>query len=300
MISFQKFEKKMRNLLNVHDLLLKMSGINLNNEQMQQVAIMNQYKLMAATIPKYALPKMIDTGFKVYSQFDEDGILLYIFSLIGFTNRRVIELCAGSGEECNTANLIINHACHGILFDGNEKNVASAKKFFANNKATWLFPPICKYAWITKDNVNHLIKEEDFSGEIDFLSLDIDGNDYWIWEAINIVSPRVFVCEAHNICPDDMAITIPYKEDFVYLAKDNFHEEFRSASPLAMINLSKKKGYRLIGAHKYGFNLFFMRDDTGMEFFPEVSIDDVTNTEYTKEAKRTRWPAVKNAPWVNV
>ena len=272
---------------------------NLKFEQMLQVEIMNQYKIMASMSLKN-LPEMIDTGFQVYSQFDEDGILLYIFSLVGFTNRKVVEICCGIGSENNTANLIINHACYGLLFDGNEANINNAKKFFQNNAATWLLPPICKRAWITKDNINNLIEEEGFTGNIDLLSLDLDGIDYYIWESIKIISPRVFICECHNAVPDDMSITIPYKEDFSYMSKDNYHADFRSVSPLAMIKLSKTKGYRLIGSHKYGFNLIFMRNDVGNEYFPEITLDKVSNNQYTIMTKKTRWAAIKDAPWMEV
>ena len=268
-------------------------------EQMIQVGIINQYKIMSLTPPN-KLPELIDTGFRVYSQFDEDGILLYIFSLIGFTNRKVVEICCGNGSECNTANLIINHACHGLLFDGDENNIKKANDFFKTNKSTWILPPICKQAWITKDNINRLIENEDFIGDIDFLSLDIDGNDYYIWDSIKILYPRVFICECHNIVPDDMAVTIPYKEDFLYTSKENYHEEFRSVSPLAMIKLSKEKGYRLIGSNKYGFNLIFLRNDVGIDYFPEVTLDKISNNPYTILSKKTRWPLVKNAPWVKV
>ena len=161
-------------------------------------------------------------------------------------------------------------------------------------------PPICKHAWITKDNINLLIEEEGFKGDIDFLSLDIDGIDYYIWKSLEIISPRVFICECHNIIPDDMAVTIPYKDDFSHISKDNYNEEFMGVSPLAMIKLSKEKGYRLIGSHKYGFNLIFMRNDTGNEYFPEVGLYEITNNQYTIKAKETRWPKVKDAPWINV
>jgi hypothetical protein len=281
----------------------KISDNRIELEQMIQVGIMNQYKIMASFCTRRrgrGTSQLIDTGFKVYSQFDEDGILLYIFSLIGFTNRKVVEMSCGNGMECNTANLIIHHACYGLLFDGDENNIKSANDFFKKNKMTWILPPVCIQAWITKDNVNSLIKEEGFEGEVDLLSLDIDGIDYYLWKNLQVISPRVFICECHNVVPDDMAITIPYKDDFSYKSKDNYHEEFRSVSPLAMIKLSKEKGYRLIGSHKYGFNLIFMRNDVGKEYFPEVLLEDISNNQYTKVAKETRWPLVKDAPWVEV
>jgi len=279
---------------------IKIIDNRLELEQMIQVSIMNQYKIMVSlqTDEIQNLPKIIDTGFKAYSQFDEDGILLYIFSLIGFTNRKVVEMCCGIGAECNTANLIINHACYGLLFDGDENNIKSAINFFKSNKSTWLLPPICKHVWITKDNINSLIEEEGFKGDIDLLSLDMDGVDYYIWKSLEIISPRVFICECHNMIPDDMAVTIPYKDDFSGWSKDN--ALFLGASPLAMIKISKEKGYRLIGSHKYGFNLIFMRNDIGNKYFPEVSLGEISNNQYTILIKKTAWPFYEDAPWVKV
>lgn len=132
------------------------------------------------------------------------------------------------------------------------------------------------------------------------MSLDIDGNNYWIWKAIEAISPRVFICEVHNICPDDLAITVPCKEDFCYTSAQNLHPDFRSVSPLAMISLCKEKGYRLVGAHKYGCNLVFLRDGVGTAQFPEVPLSAVSNNPFTIEAGRTRWPQVKDASWVKV
>lgn len=297
MLNVKKLIRKIKNLLNFPETGKKSP---LAMEQISQVAIKNQYVLMKNMCPHAQLPNLIDTGFQVYSQFDEDGILLYIFSMIGFTNRRVLEICAGSGDECNSANLIINHACEGLLFDGDKQNIDKAKKFFGEHRSTWLCPPKCVHAWITKDNINELIQKNNFHGSIDLFSLDIDGNDYWLWKEINCIQPRVVICETHNIIPDNMSVTIPYKEDFNYTSENNYHEEFRSASPLAMITLAKQKGYRLIGSHKYGFNLIFIRNDIGTEFFPEIKLCDISNNPYTKESKKTRWDAVKDAPWVNV
>lgn len=270
----------------------------LTMEQMQQVEIMNQYRLLFSITE--TTPNFRDTGFKVYSQFDEDGILLYIFSLIGFTNRKVVEVCAGNGEECNTANLIINHSCHGLLFDGNKENVEHGVKFYSQNPATMYYPPIFKNAWITKDNINTLLEEEKFTGEIDLLSLDIDGNDYWVWKNLTAINPRVFVCECHTIIPDNLSVTIPYNENFNYKSNDNYHKEFRSASPLAMINLSKEKGYRLIAVNKYNFNHFYLREDVGKGIFNEITLTDIYTDPLMKELNEKRWANVRDAPWIHV
>lgn len=244
------------------------------------------------------LPTFKEVGFKVFSQFEEDGILLYIFSLIGTTNKRVVEICAGDGRECMAANLIINHGWEGLLFDGNKDQVELGIKFFATHKATFLLPPIFRHAWITTDNINQLISENNFKGEIDLLSLDIDGNDYYIMQAIEVIKPRVIICETHNVIPSNLALTIPYKPDFDRMT--DLNPDFMSVSLLAMTKLLKKKGYRLIGAHKYGFNAIFMLNEVGTEYFPEVTVESVHDNSYTRFRRETAWPIVKDLPWVNI
>jgi hypothetical protein len=268
------------------------------NAQVEQIQIINQYHLMKNLLTPAQMPSLKDVGFRVYSQFEEDGILLYIFSVIGTTNKRVVEICASNGVECMATNLIINHGWNGLLFDGDKKNVEDGIKFFTSNDSTWLHPPIFKEAWLTCENINELIKESDFVGEIDLLSLDIDGNDYYIMEAINVIKPRVIICETLNVIPSDLALTIPYKSDFS--RQESLHPDFMSVSLLAMKKMLNKKGYRLIGSHRFGFNAIFMLNGVGTEYFPEVSVESIHDNEYTKFRNRTAWKQVKDMPWVAV
>ena len=83
-----------------------------------------------------ALPGLDEVGFKAFSQTDEDGILLYIFAVIGAENRQFVEVCAGDGIECNAANLIINHGWHGLLVDGNQAQVKRGQDFYRTNPHT--------------------------------------------------------------------------------------------------------------------------------------------------------------------
>jgi hypothetical protein len=271
----------------------------IQNTQLDQTAITNQYLLMNKLMPVSEMPSLKDVGFSVHSEFEEDGILLYIFSLIGTTNKRVVEICAGDGTQCMAANLIINHGWEGLLFDGDKGSVERGIKFYAMNQATFIYPPVFINAWITCDNINQLIADNGFHGEIDMLSLDIDGNDYYIMKAISVIKPRVIICETHNVIPSNLPLTIPYKEDFYY--KDgNQHEEFRSVSLLAMKNLLTEKGYRLIGAHKYGFNAIFMLNEIGRDHFPEVSVESVHDNPYTKLRRDKVWHEIKDLAWVKV
>ncbi len=164
------------------------------------------------------MPSFSEVEFSSYSQNGEDGILRMIFSVIGTDTKRVVELCAGDGIECNAANLIINSGWHGLLFDGSKEAIQKGKSFYAQRTNTWRFrrlPPVLVHAWITAENVNQLIEQNGVSGEIDLLSLDMDGSHFWIWKAIKCINPRVVILEYNNRFATHQSVTVPYQASFV-------------------------------------------------------------------------------------
>jgi hypothetical protein len=241
-----------------------------------------------------------EAGFRCYSQFEEDGILLYILSVIGMKTRKVVEVCCGIGAECMAANLILNHGYQGFLFDGNRKNIRHAQSFFAAKQDCLLAPPTVRQAWITRENINQILRDAGASGEVDLLSLDLDGNDYYIWDAISEINPRLCVFETHNVIPANLSLTIPYTGDFYCWKKQGAERDFRSVSLLAMKKLSEAKGYRLIGAHRHGFNVFFLRNGIAQAEFPEVTIEHVHDNPFTRQAQAERWPPVKDMDWKQI
>ena len=241
-----------------------------------------------------------DAGFRCYSQFEEDGILLYILAGIGMKTRRVVEIGCGTGVENMSTNLILNHGFEGYLFDGLASNIQAAEVFYRSKKDCLLVQPNLAQAWITRESVNETLRHAGAMGEVDVFSLDIDGNEWYVWNAIEIINPRVCVFETHNIVPNGLALTIPYQSDFDYTAQPESQWDFRSVSLGAMIKLSSKKGYRLIGAHRHGFNAFFLRNDIAPDLFPEVSIEQVHDNPWTREGQKNRWPLVSGLDWVEV
>jgi hypothetical protein len=217
------------------------------------------------------LPNISDIQFRSHSQNQEDGALLYIFSLVGTTNKKVLELCAGNGFECNAANLIINHHWWGLLFDGDEDQIEAGKKYYADNRDTAWTQPNLAHAWVTAENVNNLIRGWGFDGEIDLLSLDMDGIDYWIWKAIDCVRPRVVVLEFNWVWGTERSVSIPYIPDFAWDEKNEKGAiAYFGASLPAFVKLGREKGYRLVGCENWGFNAFFIRDDVGENIFDEI------------------------------
>src|SRR5947209_11234001 len=121
-----------------------------NPDKASQMILSLQYKQLLAQ--NFPLPRFEDVEFSTFSQTGEDGILLYIFSLIGTTNKKCIEVCCSNGIECNTANLIVNHGWYGLLFDGNAAMIRQGQKFYQKCPDTpW--PAKLRHAWITADNI---------------------------------------------------------------------------------------------------------------------------------------------------
>jgi hypothetical protein len=121
---------------------------------------------------------------------------------------------------------------------------------------------------VTPATVNDIVRSAGLTGEIDFVSIDIDGNDYWIWEALDVVQPRVVVIETH---PElgRRSIVAPYADD---PTRTGYPPHFLGASPAAMTSLANRRGYRLVGANRFGFNLFYVRDELAGTRLPAIDV----------------------------
>lgn len=263
--------------------------------------VVSQKLLMEAyaAAPQSARRSFRDVGFGIYSQHDEDGILLYIFALIGAQTRRSVEICAGDGIECNTANLLINHRWTGLLVDGSDSNVQRARAFYRSRKETLYWPPDIRQAWVTRENVNELVAEAGFEGDIDLLSLDIDGIDYWLWEALTVVSPRVVVLEYNHLLGPEVSMTVPYRADFV--ADFSSHgSDYAGASLGAFIKLGRRKGYRFVGTNSIGTNAFFVQEAIPQDILPEENPANAFSHPRAQYGTRVRYESIRDKPWVEV
>jgi len=236
--------------------------------QIAQRQIFNQYQVWKKD---KALPPIKDAGFRVFSQYEEDGKLLYILAVIGMQNKSFVEIGSDDGINSNCANLALNFGYYGLFLDGNPKAVKRGKKFYSKYPHPWMEAPKFTCAKVKQANINRLIAEAGLQGDIDLLSIDIDGNDYWIWDAITEVSPNIVIIETH-IELGMRNIVVPYDPDYFFPGK---HPIYHGASPIAMVNLAKRKGYRLVAANDLGFNFIFVKNGLGDIELPEVSIESV-------------------------
>ena len=200
-------------------------------------------------------------GFKVYSQNDEDGIIEEIFNRIGTTNKIFVEFGVQNGLECNS-HYLLHKGWSGLWLEGNED--------FCKEIAV-RFAPVLKNgqlkvgnAFITKDNINFLIEKCGITGEIDLLSVDIDGNDWHVWKAINVVQPRAVIIEYNAKFPPNYAWIMPYNEKHIWDGSD-----CQGASLKALELLGTELGYQLVGTNLNGVNAFFVKQELAKHLFVE-------------------------------
>ena len=263
--------------------------------KISQTQLSLHYQLLRSL--KLPIPKFEDTGFRVYSQNDEDGLLLYLFSLIGTTNKVYMDIGSGTPYGANTTNLICNWGWTGLSIEGNEHAVKQSKQFFASHKDTWIYPPKVVNAWVTAENINDLVQENGISGEIDLFCLDLDGIDYWIWKSLQVIQPRVVVVEYMSIWDSKKSVTVPYRPDF---NRFDTHPDYFGASLAAFVKLGHEKGYRLVGCNRHGFNAFFVRSGIGEDIFPEIPAEQCLEHPLAKYGNRTRLPQVIGYEWIEV
>jgi len=198
-------------------------------------------------------------GFTAYSQTDEDGIFQEIFRRIGTTNRTLIDFGCAEGVENNTTYLILT-GWRGLWMDGDPAGIRKCRQDFRRQIEAGRL--LLKQAFITRENINGLIREAGLPEEIDILSIDIDGNDYWVWEAIDCVSPRVVAIEYNATFRPPAQVVQVYEPQY----RPNYSNSY-GASLKALECLGARKGYSLAGCSFSGVNAFFVRNDLVKDLF---------------------------------
>jgi len=203
--------------------------------------------------------RLLVHGFRGYSQHDEDGMIQEIFNRVGVTNRTFIEFGVGDGTENNTTYLMLS-GWRGLWMDGSDANAAAIRGRFA----TFIQDGQLSFvqAFVDRDSINSTIEKAGPSGEIDLVSIDIDGNDYWVWEVMSIVKPRVLVIEYNALFRPPVSVVAEYNRNFAWDGTSYY-----GASLQALEGLGSRKGYALVGCSLSGINAFFVRQDLAGDKF---------------------------------
>ena len=217
-----------------------------------------------------------------FSQGGEDGVLLRLFEHIGVAHRYFVEFGAWDGRHLsNTANLRLNHGWSGLLMEGSDRADGV----------------LVQREHVDAENVEALFRRYGVPRDFDLLSIDIDGNDYWVWKAIESFSPRVVIVEYNIFFMSETAKTIAYDPDHSW-DRDHYGL-YHGASLEAFEKLGREKGYVLAYTEPYCPNAIFVREDQLPEGVSMPSLADWTRWDWAEDGY-VEPPARPGGRWVEV
>ena len=200
--------------------------------------------------------ELSETEFSVFSQFGEDGIIQYLLKVIPIENKTFIEFGVEDFFESNCRFLMMKDNWQGFVIDGSKTNINRLR----NSYFFWMYDLQAKQAFVSRENIDTILRESGFDSDLGILSIDIDGVDYFVWEAIEYHKPRILIMEYNANFGPEREITIPYRPDF-QRTKAHTSNLLWGASLAALESLSREKGYGLVGVNSSGNNAFFVRED---------------------------------------
>jgi hypothetical protein len=198
-----------------------------------------------------------EAEFKVFSQFGDDGIIQYLIARLDIPQglSTFVEFGVQDYSESNTRFLLLNDNWRGLVMDGDERSMESVKA----RDMYWRHDLTALCRWIDRDNINEVLQKSGFSGPIGILSIDIDGNDYWVWQRIEVVQPIVVIAEYNSVFGARQAITVPYDPAF-NRTKAHYSNLYWGASLSALASLGRSKGYAFVGSNLAGNNAYFVHE----------------------------------------
>lgn len=250
----------------------------------------NEAKMLAAKLlidrnaQRESVETLADVEFKVFSQFGEDGIIQYLIRRagVGPRERSFVEFGAETYNEANTRFLAVNDNWRGLLIDGSRRNIETIR----NSPTFWMYDLTAVAAFVTAENIDELIRQAGYEGSIGLLSIDIDGNDYWVWRAIRTIDPVVVVAEYNSVFGPTRAVTIPYDAAFVR-RKAHQSDLYYGCSLKALARLASEKGYALVGSNSAGNNAFFVKKER-LNGLPAQSTEQAyVESRYRESVDRT-------------
>jgi hypothetical protein len=206
--------------------------------------------------------------FKIFSQWGEDGIIQYLINNIVIKNKTFIEFGVEDFSESNCRFLLMKDRWSGYVIDGSQANMDRLQRSYYY----WSHPLKSKTSFITRENVPRLLDESGLDRDLGILSVDIDGNDYHVLEALDAWRASIIIVEYNALFGQHHAVTVPYDAAFIR-TKAHSSNVYYGASLQAFYHLLKARGYALVGVNGVGSNAFFIRRHLLNERVKEVAVD---------------------------
>lgn len=197
-----------------------------------------------------------DAEFKVFSQFGDDGIIQYLIHSVDIRYRSFVEFGIEDYTESNTRFLLVNNNWKGLVIDGDKSNIDNVR----HQDTYWKHDLVALQGFVTRENINEYLLNANFAGQLGILSIDVDGNDYWIWESIRVADPVIAIVEYNSVFGPDHAVTIPYDPNFVR-TRAHWSNLYWGASLRALCLLAERKGYAFVGSNSAGNNAYFVKKE---------------------------------------
>jgi len=236
----------------IKDKIYKLLNIDSINKKQTDLKILTGISLLEK---KNDSENINDHELKIFSQFGEDGIINYLINKIQIKNRTFIEFGVEDFEEANTRFLLEARNWKGLIFDSSNNNINKIKK----KDYYWRYNLIAKKEFVTAENINELIENNLKNEEIGLMSIDVDGNDYWIWKSLEVVRPKIIVIEYNARFGSNEAVVVPYNKNFDRIVAHHSTIYF-GASLKALYKLAKLKNYSLVATNMNGNNAFFVKN----------------------------------------
>ncbi len=227
-------------------------------------------KLLAESVKNKIIVKTLkEVEFKVFSQFGDDGIIQWLVHNIEIPNKTFIEFGVEDYRESNTRFLMMNDNWSGFVMDSSRENISK----IVNSEYYWQYELQAKSVFINCENINELLSASLVDREVGILHIDLDGNDYWIWNEINVVSPLIVILEYNSIFGIERTISIPYEKNF-HRTKAHHSNLYWGASLRALNQLSAQKGYSFVGSNSAGNNAYFVRNDKLNDVVKKIPLEE--------------------------
>jgi hypothetical protein len=237
--------------------------LNFNKKQLGEIQLLIKKKNYSK------ITNIRDAEVKIFSQFGEDGIIDFLLYKLNLTNHiAFLEIGTGDYEEANTRFLCETRSCRGLLIDKiKDLKFVQKRDFFWKNDIYF-----CQKT-ITPSNISSVINSYGFKNDYNLLSIDIDGNDYWVLKNINLDTTDIVIVEYNPLFGFNLSLTIPEDDNF---DRNKYNKVFYGASLRAIIDLLNVKNFFFIGANKACNNAFFINNKYKDNFL-DINIDNLKN-----------------------
>jgi hypothetical protein len=220
--------------------------------------------------------------FRVFSQWNEDGVIQHLLRHVPVRDRTFVEFGVDDYREANTRFLLMNDGWQGLVLDDGD---AHRRFVYEESELGWRYPIDARSAFLSRESINDALGDAGYDRDLGLLSIDVDGMDYWIWDAIEAVLPRIVVIEFNSLFGCEHAVTVPYDSAFNYATAHPSHLYYGASLP-ALVKLGERKGYQFVGCESHGANAFFVRNDIAAAGIRRKPLPQLARRRGTPDVRR--------------